>query len=120
MLLNHHLRYNIADLDDPDVRNSEAMNLDDKIVQGICHGDPTLGLALPQALSYAARYWPTHIASTSTMDLDLLKTLSSFCDNHLLHWIELLSLTESLAYTTQSNLLAVIRWSEVRGFGAAS
>jgi hypothetical protein len=83
-LLNSHLRYNIANLDSPDVANSDVDDLDDKLLRGICHGNHKLAPALPQAIFYAARYWVTHLASTSMKDSDLLDTLSSFCDNHVL------------------------------------
>jgi hypothetical protein len=44
---------------------------------------------------------------------ELLDALSRFCDEHLFHWLELLSLIQGLAYSTQSNLIAVIKCSEV-------
>jgi hypothetical protein len=113
-LLNRHLRYNIAELEDPDVANSDVEDLEDRLLRGICEEEHHLERPLPPALFYAARYWTTHIASCAKIDSELLDALSCFCNNHLLHWIELLSLVRSLAYNTQSDLLAVIRWCEVR------
>jgi WD40 repeat protein len=113
-LLNHHLRYNMADLDNPDDANSELEDLDGRLLRGICHVHQTnhLSRSLLQALLYAARYWAAHIASSSSTvySEELLDALSRFCDEHLFHWLELLSLIRGLAYSTQSNLLEVISW----------
>jgi hypothetical protein len=112
-LLNRHLSYNIANLDDPDVENLTVEDLDDRLLRGICHGADHMGLSLPQALFYAARHWAAHVVSITTVDSNFLDTLASFCHDHLFHWFELLSLIRSLEYSTQSNLLAVILWTEV-------
>jgi hypothetical protein len=113
-LLNRHLRYNIANLEDPDVANSDVEDLGDRLLQGICGGEGVNGSSLPHALFYAARHWSFHVVSITTMDSNLVDELTSFCRDHLFHWLELLSLIRSLAYSTQSNLLAVILWAEVR------
>jgi hypothetical protein len=114
VLLNRHLRHNIANLDDPDVANVDVEDLDDRIVESICHRGDKVGLALPQALFYAARHWPAHIVSIVGVDSRILDALGRFCNEHLFHWIELLSIIRSLAYSTQSALLEVIHWTEVR------
>jgi WD40 repeat protein len=116
-LLNQHLHYNMANLDDPDLANSRVEDLDDRLLRGVCHVHQTNDLrpSLLQALFYAARYWATHVASSSSTvySEELLNALSRFCDENLFHWLELLSLTRGLAYSTQSNLLAVIDWLQV-------
>jgi WD40 repeat protein len=110
-ILNQHLRYNMANLDDPDLANSDVEDLEDRLLSGICEKGEHAEPSLPQALFYAARYWTTHVVSSSTDHLEeLLDALSRFCDEHLFHWLELLSLIRDLAYSTQSNLLAVISW----------
>jgi WD40 repeat protein len=114
MLLNKHLRYNMANLDDPDLANSYVENLEDRLLSSLCEQDNHAVTSLPQALFYAARYWTTHVVSMSTdYSEELLDALSRFCAEHLLHWLELLSLIQGLAYSTQSDLLAVISWSHV-------
>jgi hypothetical protein len=113
-LLNRHLRYNIAKLDDPDLANSEVKDLEERLVRSICHEGSNMGLSLRQALFYAARHWTAHAVSLTAMDAKLTDSLLSFCRDHLFHWLELLSLIRGLAYSTQVNLLAMIRWSEVR------
>jgi WD40 repeat protein len=113
-LLNQHLRYNMANLRDPDVPNSRVKHLDGRLSRSIYEGGNHIQPSLPQALFYAARYWTTHVVSSSSMHSEeLLDALSRFCDEHLFHWLELLSLIQDLAYSTQSNLLAVISWSQV-------
>jgi WD40 repeat protein len=110
-LLNQHLRYNMANLDDPDLANSNVEDLEDRLLNGICEKGDHAGPSLPQALFYAARYWTRHVVSSSTdYSEELLDALSRFCAEHLFHWLELLSLIRGLAYSTQSNLLAVISW----------
>jgi WD40 repeat protein len=110
-LLNRYLRYNMANMADPDVANSEIEDLDDRLLRGIRQEDDDMEPCLIQALFYAVRYWTVHVVSSSTMHSEkLLDPLSQFCDDHLLHWLELLSLIRGLAYSTQSNLLEVIRW----------
>jgi WD40 repeat protein len=116
-LLNRHLRYNMANLDNPDVANSRVEDLEGRLLRGICHEPQTNDLrpSLFQALSYAARYWATHVASSSSTvhSEELLDALSRFCDEHLFHWLELLSLSQGLAHSTQSDLLAVVSWFQV-------
>jgi WD40 repeat protein len=113
-LLNQHLRYNIANLDDPDLANSDVEDLEDRLLSGICEQGDHAVPSLPHALFYAARYWTTHVVSSSTIYSEkLLDALSRFCDEHLFHWLELLSLIRGLAYSTQSSLLSVISWSQV-------
>jgi hypothetical protein len=118
-LLNRHLRYNIANLDGPDVANLDVRDLNGRLSRSICEKWNHLGSALPQALLYAARHWATHIISSLEMDSKLLNALSIFCNDHLFHWIELLSLTQSLSNNIHSILLAVIRWSAVRSFSSS-
>jgi hypothetical protein len=116
-LLNQHLRYNMANLTSPDLANSDIEDLDRRLWRGICDQNNDMGPSLAQALCYAARYWTVHVSSSSSVDSEkLLDDLSHLCNNHLLHWLELLSLIRSLTYSTQSNLLAVIHWIEVRHF----
>jgi hypothetical protein len=113
-LLNRHLRYNIANLENPDVANLEVKDLDGRLSRSIYEGGDDVQPSLPQALFYAAQYWTTHVVSSSATHSErLLDALSRFCNQHLFHWLELLSLIGSLAYSTQSELHAVIRWTEV-------
>jgi WD40 repeat protein len=113
-LLNRHLRYNIATLEDPNIENPDIEDIQRRILPVILPETDDTGSWLPQALCYAARYWTTHVLFSSTMDSEaLLDALSRFCDEHLFHWLELLSLIKGIAYSTQLDLLAVISWIQV-------
>jgi WD40 repeat protein len=112
-LLNRHLRFNMANLKDPDVPNARVKDLDGRLSRSIYQSGGHTQPSLPQALFYAAQSWTTHVVSSSTIHCQqLLDALSRFCDEHLFHWLELLSLIGGLAYSTQSNLLGVIGWSQ--------
>jgi WD40 repeat protein len=50
------------------------------------------------------------VSSSTDYSEELLDALSCFFAEHLLHWLELLSLIRDLTYSTQSNLLEVISW----------
>jgi hypothetical protein len=113
-LLNQHLRYNMAGLDDPDIANEDVEDLDGRLRRGICHGSNRMSSSLPRALFYGAQYWFAHVLATSIMNSELLDALSQFCRDHLFHWLELLSLIQGLTYSIQPKLLAVIQWCEVR------
>jgi hypothetical protein len=46
---------------------------------------------IPQFLQYACRHWAHHMASGLLSD-KLLRALEEFCNNHLLHWVEVCGL----------------------------
>ena len=50
---------------------------------------------IPAHVQYAARYWPFHL-SEACVDEELLRQIEIFCNTHLLHWIETLSLLGAL------------------------
>jgi hypothetical protein len=113
-LLNQHLLCNMADLADRDIADSDIEDMDGRLWRGICQRKNDTRPSLTQALFYAARYWTTHVVSSSSVDSEiLLDDLSRLCNDHLFHWFELLSLIRSLAYSTQESLLTVILWTEV-------
>jgi hypothetical protein len=113
-LLNGHLRYNMANAVDPDVANSDIEDLRGRLIRAICQEGNHNKESLPEALFYAARYWTTHVVSSEEKGLELMDALTRFCDDHLFHWLELLSLIEGLGYSVQSSLLEVVLWLEVR------
>jgi hypothetical protein len=101
-LMNRNLRYNICDLEDPSVANSDQPNLRSRIHQHIS-----------EALDYACRSWTLHLTTSAASREDLSNELHEFCSKHLLHWLEVLSLTCSLSLVEQ-RLSAAIAWCEVR------
>jgi hypothetical protein len=72
---------------------------------------------VPDALQYAASFWCTHLAASGSPHSLLSNALEEFCQKHLFHWVEMLSLLEHVA-TAETALLKVIEWSEVRHINA--
>jgi hypothetical protein len=86
--LNKHLHLNICNIEDASLFNREVSDL------------PTrLNVYVSRALCYSCRHWLSHFlqyirAAGSQAQVPL--GLATFCEQHLLHWIEVLSLTEDM------------------------
>jgi hypothetical protein len=83
---NQLLHPDMCDIRDPSLFNDEVLNLIARLNKNISN-----------ALRYACRFWAVHWlehirAASSCCQVPL--GLEEFCDKHLLHWIEVLSLTE--------------------------
>jgi hypothetical protein len=83
--LNKHLRFDICDIQDASLFNCEVLDLPTRLNERIS-----------AALRYSCRYWPSHLlehirAAGGQAQMPL--GLDVFCAQHLLHWIEVLSLT---------------------------
>jgi hypothetical protein len=83
--LNKHLRFDICDIKDASLFNSEVLDLLNRLSHRVS-----------AALRYSCRYWLVHWlehirAAGSQAQVPL--GLDLFCQQHLLHWIEVLSLT---------------------------
>ncbi|KAL7278244.1 hypothetical protein ACG7TL_008220 [Trametes sanguinea] len=78
----HTLRHNICDVDRKHghLLNSEIPNLQE-----------TVARHLTPERQYAVKYWAHHFRHAA-VDIELLDSLDAFCDNHLLDWLEALSL----------------------------
>ena len=50
---------------------------------------------LPEALSYARKFWIEHICLVSDITDDILNEIYAFLDKHLLHWIEAMGILKS-------------------------
>ncbi|KAI0325116.1 hypothetical protein GY45DRAFT_1438618 [Cubamyces sp. BRFM 1775] len=76
------LKYNICEIDSEHacLLNNEVLDLPARIAQ---HISP--------ALRYACKYWTRHLCRAEIGE-DLLVMLEGFCEAHLLHWLEALSL----------------------------
>ncbi|OSC98368.1 WD40 repeat-like protein [Trametes coccinea BRFM310] len=81
-LMQGALRYNICEVPwgHTHLLNHEIPGLPDRIARH-----------LPPSLQYACRYWLRHL-SLADVGEELLAALESFCNTHLLHWLETLSL----------------------------
>jgi hypothetical protein len=56
----------------------------------------TLNAALPPSLSYACRFWMRH-ASLADLQIDDVVSIYDFVSQHLLHWVEAMSLIGAVA-----------------------
>jgi hypothetical protein len=86
--LNKLLHFNMCDIEDASLFNHEVSDLPTRLKEHIS-----------AALRYSCRYWPSHLlehvrvaGSQSQVPLGLV----AFCERHLLHWIEVLSLMEDM------------------------
>jgi hypothetical protein len=101
-LMNQNLRYDICDLRDPSAANDNVSDLDARLHESV-----------QNALQYAACFWCAHLAACTSSDDSLLDILDNFCQKHLFHWVETLSLLKSVP-SAEAALLRVIEWCEVR------
>jgi WD40 repeat protein len=103
-LMNKDLRYNICNLRDPTVANSEIQDL-----------ELALRMNVSDVLSYAVCFWCTHLGASGAPDDAMLNALDEMCRKHLFHWIEVLSLVQHVP-ASEAALLKVIEWCEVSSF----
>jgi hypothetical protein len=83
-LLNDGLRRDICDIRNHSLRNNEVSDLSQRLND------------LPVQLRYACKHWHTHIRSAGEPSDSLIEHLRVFCEEHLHHWLELLSLMKEL------------------------
>jgi hypothetical protein len=86
--LNRHLRFDICDIKDASLFNKEVSDLLNRLKQ-----------LVSAALLYSCKYWPTHWLEhiqTTGSQAQVPLGLDVFCEQHLLHWVEFLSLTENV------------------------
>jgi hypothetical protein len=102
VVMNAHLKYDICELKKPWVPNDEMANLDN-----------LLDLRAPHELQYACKFWAVHLIKAGKPGESLLTQLDTFCREHLLHWMELLSLMHSLSVMDEY-LPNVFGWCQVR------
>jgi hypothetical protein len=106
-LMNHLLRYNMCHIGDPSLLNAEVTDLKDRVARYI-----------PVSLRYACRFWITHwlehIRAAGSQS-KVPSAMEEFCSEHLLHWIEVSSLTGDL-YSLQRVMPDLMLAMNVRCF----
>ncbi|KAI0363168.1 hypothetical protein BV20DRAFT_187783 [Pilatotrama ljubarskyi] len=93
------LCHNICRVEHEFLKNNDILDLHDRITKFI-----------PPHLLYASKHWGFHFCHAEQIDQGLLDLLNKFCQEHLLHWLELLSLCghlEIAAGTLQSTRAAL-------------
>jgi hypothetical protein len=101
-LMNKQLHYNICTFQDPDVANKDVHCLDEALRENIS-----------DALRYAACFWCSHLTASGAPESLLMNAMAEFCQNHLFHWVEVLSLVEHVIHV-ETALLGAIEWCDVR------
>jgi hypothetical protein len=101
-VMNAHLQYDICKLERPWIPNVEIIDLGEK-----------LDRYAPHELRYACKFWAVHLTKGGKPESSLLTILDTFCREHLLHWIELLSLMRALSVMDEY-LPMVFGWCQVR------
>ncbi|KAJ7165435.1 hypothetical protein C8R43DRAFT_210760 [Mycena crocata] len=68
-----------------------------------------IGACIPGHIQYSCRHWAFHV-SRALLTATLLEDLNNFCEEHLLHWIEVCSLLGELreALVSLSDLISVL------------
>jgi hypothetical protein len=86
--LNKHLRFDICDIKNASLFNCEVLDLPTRLKKHVS-----------AALRYSCRYWLSHSlehTQAAGLQAQVPLGLAVFCEQHLLHWIEVLSLTEDM------------------------
>jgi hypothetical protein len=99
--MNKLLRRDICHLRDPSLFHQEIPDLASRIKENI-----------PLELQYACKHWIKHLVLLEESSPNLERTLSEFCNKHILHWLEALSILDSLAGTLRL-LPQATRWCKV-------
>jgi hypothetical protein len=106
-LMNDVLRYDICRIQDPSLLNTEVVDLEGRLIEHVS-----------KSLRYACRFWVTHWLEhirTAGTQSRIPIGLHDFCTQHLLHWIEVLSLTSNL-YAVQRTMLDLMSVTNVCSF----
>jgi hypothetical protein len=80
-----NLRFDICNIKDPSLYNCDILDLPTRLKEHVS-----------AALRYSCRYWPSHLLEhirAAGRQAQIPLGLDVFCMRHLLHWIEVLSLT---------------------------
>jgi hypothetical protein len=100
-LLNEHLRQDICDIRSPGIANTDVLDLPARIAR-----------CVPEAMRYACMFWPVHLAASGYPSGPVSAALPHFCTEHLLNWLEVLSLLGELS-SAEKYLPIVIAWCQV-------
>lgn len=101
-VMNSKLKKDICRIGDPSLLNSEAPDMERRIKENVS-----------EALRYACSHWPSHLAATATTTSATHAALHKFCENHLFHWIEVLSILGDVSAASSLRLSAVVDWCKV-------
>jgi hypothetical protein len=110
LVMNKHLHRNMCDVKDSSLLNSEIGDLHERIDRYV-----------PAAVQYACKHWISHLAAATQRPVSqqgekwirqVKAQLSTFCSEHLLHWMEVTSLDNHFQ-SSLSGLNTAVRWCSV-------
>jgi hypothetical protein len=85
-IMNASLRQDICDIKNHSLLNNEIDDLEQRLTSTVS-----------DELRYACKYWHVHLGFVSVLSSVVTEGLEVFCTQHLLHWVELLSLMNALS-----------------------
>jgi hypothetical protein len=100
-LLNGHLRHDMCGIRNPGLTNAEIQDLSERLTQPI-----------PESVRYACGFWQVHLVACDALAESVSAALLALCTNHLLHWLEALSLLGELSFAGKY-LARSIAWCQV-------
>jgi hypothetical protein len=100
-MMNSHLRHDICNIQDPTVANKDLQDLDVRLRENVS-----------DALRYAACFWCNHLTASDAPNGLIMNALNEFCQKHLFHWVEVLSLVKYVT-PAEAALLKTIEWFKV-------
>jgi hypothetical protein len=103
-IMNKHLHYDICNIQDTTLANKEVDGLDEALRQNVS-----------DSLRYAVCFWCKHLTASGAPESLLIEALAEFCQKHLFHWVEVLSLVKHVT-PAEGALLGAIEWCGVRCF----
>ncbi|KAF7964760.1 hypothetical protein HWV62_3252 [Athelia sp. TMB] len=87
-----------------------------KLKENMCNlalPQPITDQTLPEAISYAAGFWIDHVCLINKPSKALADTIDRFMRDHLLHWMEALSIGKTFDVALRS-LPILLKWIQVR------
>jgi hypothetical protein len=99
--LNKHLCQDICEIRIPGTANADISDLPARIARYV-----------PEAVHYACVSWPVHLNASGSVSVSVSAALLEFCTNHLLHWLEVLSLLGEIS-TAVKHLPETMAWCQV-------
>jgi hypothetical protein len=100
-LLNKNLCHDVCSIRSPGLANAEIQNLPDRLSRSV-----------PEAVRYACQFWQVHLVGGGSLAETVTAALLGMCTDHLLHWLEVLSLLGELS-SAGKHLPRSIVWCQV-------
>jgi hypothetical protein len=100
-LLNGHLRHDMCGIRNPGLAKVEIQDLPERLTQSV-----------PESVRYACEFWQVHLVACDALAESVSAALLALCTDHLLHWLEALSLLGELSSAGKC-LARSIAWCQV-------